>query len=213
MGFIAEFTITSPLMRETAQAMPNMTFEMEDVQVVEDGPARFVFWATGDGFDRLHNALAADSTVAEFSFLTDFGSRRLYRASFTEEGKRQLTYPVAAEYDIVYLDLTATHEGSYIRAQVPTREALGAYRDACRERDIPFHLERLYHEGAPDAPERYGLTRPQSEALRLAYERGYFASDRKVTLEELSEEFGISRQALAGRLRRGHERLIENTIA
>lgn len=213
MGFIAEFTLSSPLMLATAKAVPEMTLEMEDLQLVGDGPARFIFWASGGDFSRLEAALVDDDTVADFTLLAAVGDRRLYRVSFIEARKHQLTYPAAAEYDIVYLDLVATAEGSHVRAQVPTRDALQAYRAACEARDVPFQLDRLYQEGSTDPGERYGLTKRQSEALRLAHERGYFGSEREATLEEIASELDISRQALAGRLRRGHERLIANTIA
>ncbi|MEA5389123.1 helix-turn-helix domain-containing protein [Haloarculaceae archaeon H-GB11] len=57
------------------------------------------------------------------------------------------------------------------------------------------------------------MTETQREALVLAYERGYFDSPRKVSLEEVAEELGITQQSLSSRLRRGHRRLIGATLA
>jgi Predicted DNA binding protein len=56
------------------------------------------------------------------------------------------------------------------------------------------------------------LTDTQREALVLAYERGYFNSPRESSLEAIGEELGITQQSLSSRLRRGHRRLIENTL-
>lgn len=212
MGFIAEFTLSSPLMRETTQAVPEMTFEMEDLQLRGDRPANYVFWARGGDFQRLEHALVEDSTVDEFVFLTRICDRQLCRVTFTEESEQRLAYPTASAYDIVYLSLIQTSEGSDIRAQVPSRDALRAYREACQELGIPFTLDRLYEEESWDETNEYGLTERQYEALVKAHEAGYFGDVRDVDLEAIAADFDISRQALAGRLRRGQERLIENAL-
>jgi predicted DNA binding protein len=212
MGFIAEFELSSPLMRETTRAVPEMTFEMEDLQLREAQPANYVFWASGGDFDELEAALRADSTVDDFVFLTRIRDRQLCRVTFTEAAEERLAYPIASESDIVYLNLTQTSDGSEIRAQVPSRDALQAYREACAEREIPFTLDRLYEEESRGETNEFGLTKRQHEALVRAYEAGYFGDSRDATLEDIAAYLDISRQALAGRLRRGHERLIENTV-
>lgn len=212
MGFIAEFRVSSPLMREAAGRLPEASFRMEELQFTEADSARFVFWTAGETTDRIEAALAADPTVGEFSLLTTVDEHFLYRASFTPEARQQLIYSDAIEHDVVYLELTVRSEGTHIRAQMPSREALSAYREHCRQRDIAFQLESLYREDGRDGVDRYGLTDRQREALVLAYESGYFDDTRETTLEGIAEELGISRQALAGRLRRGHRQLIANTL-
>lgn len=212
MAFIAEFTVVSPIIRETAEAVPDMEFHTEDLQLVDAEQANFVFWADGDDFARLDTALAHDSTIDDFALLTEVGNRRLYRTTLTQAGTTYLTYPDASDHDIVFLNVTTTHDGSHFRARVPSRNALQAYRDACRDKGLPFHLERVYRENPDDASGRYGLTDRQYEALVLAYERGYFGAERNTTLEAIARDLDISRQALAARLRRGHERLIANTL-
>jgi predicted DNA binding protein len=64
----------------------------------------------------------------------------------------------------------------------------------------------------PVQGEGFELTDTQREALVLAYERGYFDSPRESSLEAVAEELGITQQSLSSRLRRGHRRLIENTL-
>lgn len=212
MGFIAEFRLSSPLMRETTEALPEMTFEMEDLQLRGDQPANYVFWATGGDFQELERALRDDSTVEDFVFLTRIRDRQLCRVTFTEESEQRLAYPTASAYDIVYLSLIQTSEGSDIRAQVPSRDALRAYRETCQELGIPFTLDRLYEEESWDETNEYGLTERQYEALVQAHKAGYFGDVRDVNLADIAAELDISRQALAGRLRRGQERLIENAL-
>lgn len=210
MGFIAEFEVTSPIMQESAKAVPDMVFRTEDLHL--RGDAKFVFWASGDDFDRFESALVTDPTVRAYTVLTELSDRRLYRVTLTEEGKQAMTYPAATEYDIVFLDVTATHKGSHVRARVPTREALKAYGKACDDRAMSFHLDRLYRVEPDDTADRYGLTPAQREVLDRAHERGYFNNPRSTTLEELAEEFDVTPSALGRRMRRAQDALIDHTL-
>jgi predicted DNA binding protein len=65
-------------------------------------------------------------------------------------------------------------------------------------------------EGKPSG--RYGLTDQQYDALTAACEAGYFAVPRETDLDELSDDLGISHQALSERIRRGTEALVTETL-
>lgn len=210
MSFIAEFEVASPLMQESAKAVPDMTFRTEDLHLGEE--AKYVFWASDDDFDRLESALGTDPTVADHTVLTELDDRRLYRTTLTVEGKQAMTYPAATEYDIVFLDVTATHGGSQIRARVPTREALKTYRKACQGRGIPFHIDRLYRADPDDPAIQYGLTPAQRDVRVRAHDRGYFNEPRRTTLEELAEGFDVTPSVLGRRMRRAQDALIEQTL-
>jgi predicted DNA binding protein len=212
MSFIAEYTINSPMLKDTHEAVPEMRFEMEDLQLLEGTQPKYVFWATGGDFDRLETVLGEDPYVISFSHLTTVGQRRLYRLNFTQEAKEMMTYPEASRFDIVFLGATSTTEGVHFRTQVPTRDALSEFRRTCEAKGLSFSLDRIYQEG-DDAADQYGLTDRQREALVLAHERGYYGPDREVSLAELAAELDISRQAFADRLRRGLEKLLGNTVA
>jgi len=212
MGFIAEFTVVTPSMKETTKRVPEMVFKTEDLQLQGDSLPKYVFWASGGDFVEFESAIKDDSTVIDYILLTDLGSRRLYRASLTEESRDRMTYSAAAKNDIVFLDVKMSNSRSRIRAQMPTREALKNYRHACQEMSIEFHLERIYREEENGMISRQGLTKKQYETIILAYEQGYFGDERTATLEELADELGISRQAVGYRLRRGFETLVRHTL-
>ncbi|WP_254832483.1 helix-turn-helix domain-containing protein [Haloglomus salinum] len=212
MSLIAEISLSSPLMEATAGAVPETTFRMEDLQLVEDGPAKYLFWAEGGDLGRLDAALTVDPTVASFTCLTALSDRRLYRVSFTGEMKTRMTYLDAAANDIVYLEMRSTHQRTRIRARVPTRAALREYVETCQGKGIDLQVESLYRTDEGGAFPQYGLTEPQRAALIAAHEAGYFDPDRGATLADIAADLGISRQALAGRLRRGHRQLIEATL-
>lgn len=210
MSFIAQFELDSPLMQESAKAVPEMMFRTEDLRLEED--AKFVFWASGDDFDRLESALVTDPTVEDYTLLTKLSDRRLYRTTLSDKAKQAMTYPAATKYDIVFLNVVATYGGSQVRARVPGREALKKYRKACVERGISFNLERLYRAEPVDSADKYRLTPAQRDVLVKAHERGYFNEPRSITLEELAEEFDVTPSALGRRMRRAQDTLIKHTL-
>lgn len=212
MTYIADFSIKSPLMEEAAEAVPQMTFEMVDLQVLDGDRPRYIFWANGDEFDNLESALERDQTVNSFICLTSEEDRQLYRVTFTKDAKDKLMYIDACDCDIVFLKSTATKRGSRIRAQVPSQEALRTFSAACQEKEIPFKLEGLFKDGSRNNDVILGMTERQREALVLAYQQGYFGARREKKLEDIAADLGISRQAFADRLRRGLEHLIANTL-
>ncbi|MFC7079793.1 helix-turn-helix domain-containing protein [Halorussus caseinilyticus] len=213
MSFVAEFVVSSPILRETRKVVPEMTFETEDVRRMPDSSQKFVFWASGDDFDAFESGVEDDPTVADYCLLADLGDRRLYRVTLSESVAERMTHSVAVERDITFLDVTADTTESRVRARVPNRDALCAYRDACREMGFPFRLVGIYDESETNADgQQYGVTTPQREALVCALAAGYFDVPRRTTLTELAEDLGISDQALSARLRRGQASLVENAL-
>lgn len=212
MGFIAEYTLSSPVLRDTFRAIPGLVLDMVDIQLWNRRRARFVFWAREGDRSALDATLAADSTVDGVRQLADVPDRGLFLVRFTPEGTDRLTYPSATDRGIVFLHATVTRDGSHVRAQVPSRDALGDYREACREKGVRFQLDRLYR-AQEEVENPYNLTDSQREALLLAYERGYFGAQRETDLSALASELGVTRQAFAGRLQRGFENLLERTVA
>lgn len=208
MALIVEFEIGTPILRRTVEAVSRI--DVEEIYQSKTGATKLVCWAYGDDPEAVEPALEADDTVAAFSLLEDPGDRRLYSVTLSERGQAHLTYPTAAEYDIGYQEITVTGDTN-IRARVPTREALFAYRDVCREKGIPFRIQRIFEESAA-AGDRYGVTERQWEALIVALEEGYFDVPRETTLSAVATKLDISDQALSARLRRGQANLLRNTI-
>lgn len=64
-------------------------------------------------------------------------------------------------------------------------------------------IQRVVHNPTGDDHDTQTLTSKQREAVRLAFERGYFTVPREVSLTELADELEISRQAFTHRLQRG----------
>ncbi len=210
MSFIAEFRVEIPPLAEASRAVPEMRFSGTDVVLEDDQARKFWFAAYGSQLDELEAALDADPTVADYTVLTTTADGAHYVVTYTAAADTRGTYPIAVEHDIAYLDIEL-QDGEYtIRARVPDRDALTALREYCRDNEFSFALDRIYRETATDAVGS-PLTDAQAEAMRIAYEQGYFDSPRQATLDAVADEIGVSRQAVAARLRRGHKRLIETT--
>jgi predicted DNA binding protein len=212
MGFIAEFEISSPILQQTCEAVQDMTLETLDVQTQESGPTKYMFWAWGGDYETFEAELSRDPTITDFMLLYKQSDRKLYRVTISEDANKGLVYPKAAEFDIVYMQCTKNAGETFIRAEMPTRDAFRMYQQACEANDKPINLLKLYQNSGDGHSNRHGLTDKQREAVVEAYEAGYFGESREADLEEIASTINISRQALAGRIRRAEERIIEDTL-
>ncbi|ELY86017.1 helix-turn-helix domain-containing protein [Natrinema altunense] len=208
MVLIVEFEIATPILRQTVDDVAKI--DVEEIYQSETGATKLICWVHGDDLGHLETALTADDTVRTASLLEEQDDRRLYSITLSEHGEAHLTYPTAAEYDIGYHEITVTTD-TKIRARVPTRASLFAYRDVCREKGIPFRIQRIFRESDPSG-DRYGITDRQQEALQVALEEGYFDVPRETTLSAIAAKLDISDQALSARLRRGQANLLRNTM-
>ncbi len=213
MSLIAEFELTNPILLDTRRAVPDVAVQVEDEQLSLDDLPKLVFWASGDADDleQFERLLPSDPTIEAYERLADLGGRRLYRISLTEAGRVGMTYANAVELDITFLKIWGSGETLRYRAQIPSREALFAYRDVCRERNLSFRLVSLFQGEFSEADE-FGVTARQREVLLHALEEGYFDVPRQTTLEELADDLDVSDQALSAILRRGQANLLRHTL-
>ena len=214
MTFIAEYTLSNPILLETRRAVPGVTIEVEDEQPDIENDSRITLWARGDepALERFFRELPADPSITTVETLATLSERRLFRITLSQSGERGLTYVDAIELGITFLEIKAAGETMEYRAQIPDRTVLSHYRDRCDEADLSFTLRRLYRTDA-EASAKYGLTSRQREVLYRALERGYFEMPREISAAELADEFGISSQALSALIRRGQQALVRNTVA
>jgi len=76
-------------------------------------------------------------------------------------------------------------------------------------------LERAYpigDRGDAAMPDRWGLTPAQADALRTAYDMGYFSVPRDADASDVAGALGVSKSAFLERLRRGLARLLGETL-
>jgi hypothetical protein len=220
MRLVAEFEIDCealPLV-PVAAAVPEATLLLE-LQFNHGKRPLFLVTATGGSHDAVAEALTEAYDVGEWTLVGEAGDTRRYQVVPALTFEEQLGDHVD---DLSGLEALATADAIIERIEVVPdgwrQTGWFADRDAFREfssfwqRTAGFRLYRLTRDGESEPPGD-GLTDHQQEALRIAYERGYFDIPRRTTLEAVAAELGISATSVSERLRRAQTRLIEETVA
>ncbi len=110
------------------------------------------------------------------------------------------------------LEAEGSDDGWFFRIRFVDADSLSAFYRACTRQEIEVDLVGVHRPIDTECAGRYGLTPEQRETVVQAFESGYFAVPRGITLGELSERSSISDSAVSQRLRRGLSSLISTTI-
>lgn len=220
MGLVAEFDIRCgalPLVG-VARAAPEATILVALQFAHGDGPL-FMATVTGGSRTAVEGALTDAVDVEAWTLIGEAGSTRRYQAVPALSFAEQLGDHIE---DLAGLEALATVEAAIERIEVTrdgwrqsgwfaNREAFDEF-SSFWQRNAGFRLHRLTHDGASEPPGD-GLSDRQREALRTAYEMGYFAVPRGTSLKAIAAELDISASSVSERLRRAHLQLIEETVA
>ncbi|MFP8952085.1 helix-turn-helix domain-containing protein [Natrialbaceae archaeon A-arb3/5] len=209
---IAEITLVHPelVLTPTIEAVPGMTIELEYQTIADPGEYYLFFEVYGGDFEEFDRTVADDETVSDPSVIIDGDEFRVYRMRLCSS--ERLVLPRAAELGMRVLRAAGGNGGWVATLEVPELEALQAFRTHCLEKDVAFTADRLYRADVDEGGSEYGLTPIQRETLVTAYEHGYFNDPRDASVADLAETLGVSSSAVSGRLRRGVEALVENTL-
>lgn len=211
MSVILEFTIDSGEFQlgQVLAGPPDMHLELE--RIVPTGLMVMPFvWATGEDHRTFEEKVRSHPTVEEFVVLDSIEDSGLYRIEW-KDAPTDLTEAIAVADAVV---LEAHGDGTWVfRLRFPDHDKLSAFHNFVIERGLSLHIDRTYTlTETTDRGYRFGLSAEQREALVLALRRGYFATPSEVSLDELADELGISRQALSDRIRRGNETVLERAL-
>lgn len=212
MNIIAEFSLTSDLLPLTD------VLEEPDVDQIEFEPILpterytlpfFRMW--GQNIEDRVGTLRDESAVDSVTLLARLTNSGLFRVRWSDGTIAWLRNAVN-QADVALLGATVSENEWTVRMRAHEEEDLSTFQHQCREKDLAPELTRVTTSGDGVRGTQDRVTPAQREALLLAAERGYFDRPRQVTLEELAEQVDISRQAFAGRLRRGQYNLIQNVL-
>lgn len=209
MSVIAEFWAapgTFPF-GTSLRAHPNARIELERIIPTDRGPTPF-FWVFGEDRAGIVSAIRSSDHVRTLRVIASLTTGDLCRLEW-EDVEETLIAPIDRA-DAALLSMTGSSEGWIMELRAADRTRLEPFIADCEANGIDVELRRIHT--VTDAPESYGLTDPQVEALEIAFEAGYFDDPRRISLEEVGERLGISRQAAGGRIRRGIRNLIGSTI-
>jgi len=220
MRLVAEFEILCHALPLTgvASTVPTETILLE-FQYNHGRRPRFLITASGVSRSAMADALTDAYDVGDWTLVGEAGDTRRYQAVPALSFEEQLADDID---DLEGLTALATADAIIERIEVlpdgwrqtgwfANRRAFDAFATFWRE-NARFSLERLTQDGESE-PAGDGLTDRQREAIRTAYEMGYFDIPRRASLEDIAAALDISSSSLSERLRRAQTQLIEETVA
>lgn len=195
---------------ETFDRMPTVEFDV--VRAVANCPGAVMpfLWATAPDTVRLEELVQEDATTRHATRLSQRADRALFRVEWAVDVR--LIVQALVEDHGTLLDIHGGEAGWTFRMLFRDREAVSTTYECCRKRGVELSIRRVHRVTGALGCAETGLTDEQYEALVTAFEHGYYAVPRGLTLEALADEMGVSHQALSERLRRGHQELIANTL-
>jgi DNA-binding CsgD family transcriptional regulator len=220
MGLVAEFQIDCgalPL-TDVATDIPEAILLLE-IQYNHGGRPPFLVTVHDGSQTIIETALAEAFDVGGWTLIGRAGDTHRYQVHPALSFEEQL-----GDYldNLAGLEALATADAIIERIEVvPSgwqQTGWFADRDTFSEfssfwqQNAGFQLLRLTHDEESEPPGD-GLTDRQREALRIAYELGYFDIPRQASLDEVAAELGISASSVSERLRRAQTELIEETVA
>jgi predicted DNA binding protein len=168
------------------------------------------FWASLPECDRdsFEAQVRDHARVADLACLDGTDEKFLYRIRWTPDGDPFLH--ALLDYGVIVEAGTCIGAVWTFRLRADHREALASVLTVCRAEGVSVSLESVLLP--EDALRPYGLTEKQRTALILAYEEGYFDDPSGVSLADLGDQLGVSRQAVSARLDRAVTQLIEGAL-
>jgi predicted DNA binding protein len=218
MSVIADISLRDDLIlfEDAFAVAPDAVCTFEDIHYVSnaDDYTHYVFfwWTSGCEFDEFEVALDADPTVETVRRVADLDGRRLHRVETQAFPPTQpLVFPTFREHDVTTIESRRDADGLHLHARFPSRDALDAFLDASASIADSAVVDRLYEGSAADIGGRR-LTDRQRDALRAAFDAGYFATPSEATLSEVAAEFDVTTQTLSRHVRVAVEKLVADAV-
>lgn len=190
-----------------ASRVANATIDADPPQLRDDGYALLRFSAPAD--DGLADVLDADDRL-RYLHVARADGRMLFRCLSLDPC---VVHALVSEGFLVE-SLRYRAGVAHVVGAVVGHEVLRGVMDTAGD-TVGARLERVYPMGpgvGATVQQRWDLTPAQAEALRAAFEAGYFAVPREATAAEVADGLGISKSAFLERLRRGQSALLEQVV-
>ena len=200
------------LFQELLANYPSGTIQLEPSVPISTEMIPYV-WVTDIAPDRLEDLLLSELGVESVEIVDTTNSRTLVRLTWCDDDVGGLmasfrTTPVAM------WEAVGTGDRWYFSLRFLTPDAVSRFYRECQNKGVTVNPIRIQQDksGMAEGADKYGLTPVQRQTLVEAFELGYFAIPRKITLVELAEMHAVSDNAISERLRRGIGSLIDSTL-
>lgn len=189
--------------------LPDVTVELERVIPSEERVIPYI-WVRGQSTDSVEPAFDDHPAVDRIVLVDSVADEYLFRADWSRTHHGVLN--TLAETGVTLIRGIGTQDQWTFDVRGEHRRDLAAFQQGCKRYDIPIEVTKVHALMPVESITEAAITDPQQEALALAYRRGYFECPREVTMADLGEELGITQQAVASRLRRGINQILEETL-
>lgn len=167
-------------------------------------------WVSSDDADAVQTALQDSPLVDNVRLVDETGTETLVRVEWSTEVDGLVDVIEGSE--AVILEAEGRGDNWSFRLRFPDRQHLSEFYRACLDEGVTLDLDEVNNPIGSAGGIEYDITETQREALLTALEAGYFDVPRKINLQDLAEQFGISDTALSQRLRRGLTGLLSSTL-
>lgn len=194
----------------TLQALDGVDIRVVSQRNTAPDATVFPFLIDYDDRSDLEAMLDEDATVESYELIDWIDSTGIYSIEHTPE--TEFISNAVTDVNGFLIQAATDGDGWAVRLLLPSRDDLNTVWEYARANGISFEIFELYENEDTEGEMSYGLTEEQRTALTLAYNSGYFSEPRATSLDEVSDELGLSSTATSGRLRRGMRNLVGATI-
>ncbi|QFU83403.1 helix-turn-helix domain-containing protein [Natronorubrum aibiense] len=218
MSVVAEFTVDADQFQlgNTLSGVPGITFELERCVPTGDLALPFLWATTEEDLDEVvetfETQLLDSQYVKKILALDKIKNGIFYRISWTDPTEDLLDAIITSDATILQ---ARSEQGTRWEFSVRfvDHDKLALFQNTLADHEVRIHIDRIYtFAEETDHRRQFDLSFEQREALVLAVQRGYFATPSKVSLDELADELGITKQAVSARIRRANEKVLETTL-
>jgi predicted DNA binding protein len=212
MSVFTEFVVpvTAAPLGSLLAGRPGVTVEI-DRRVRTDRSGLYA-WVDGIARDDLLAAVRDDEAVETAVVVDELRGRLLVWLDLA--GGTTPLFEITTRPGGRLVGAAGTADGWTLYLQFPCQRAVSSFYEACVDGGIAAELRQIHHhEAGLGGGDGHGLSTAQHEAVRIAFETGYFEVPRETTIAELAERLDVSEQAVSERLRRGLHRLLAATVA
>jgi predicted DNA binding protein len=198
------------VLTETVRRDRSSTVRSVSEAGTDPSSGKFFYHIESADFQAFEDGLRQDRTIGAFERVVETSATQAIY-SFEYTGDAKVLSPIISAANGVILDMENDGSAWLLTIWMPERTDLDQLWDYAHRNDIEIDLLRLNGYGA-FGESVAGVTESQREALRVAFERGYFEEPRDANLDEVAAELGISQPAAGGLLRRGTKQLISSCL-
>lgn len=209
MSVIADFAVPAEefALGRLLELGPGVRVRLESVVPVGETTVPYIRVRAPD-VEEVEEVLENSPVVEDVRNVGSGGEEALFRIEWS--GELDGLVAALARSDAVVLDGVGRGERWSFQVRFPDDSQLSTFYRGLVEADVPIELERIH--GSVEGQGQFGLTPEQCEALRAAFEEGYFAVPREATLVDLARRLDISDAAVSQRIRRGLVSLLSSTV-